>query len=296
MSGKPKLHHYVPRFYLRQFSKETTNNPKIFCFDKKTQKKFPVGISNIGGEQNFYDFKGKLVVEKFFSQLESEFATPYRKLLTAENISALSTDEQLLICYLIASQHLRTRSFRNVIKQSSEFVLNQQKKIISKIDDPTIVKLSSYIQEEPAKNFQLTLLIRSLSGFAHLLFEMKWSLFINNTSTPFWSSDNPLAYSNPFEYNKFDGLGIERIGSQSIFPLSSKLALAIVDPLTYFGHPSTLTVGTPEGITYFNQLQVVNAERYIFSPTDDFSLVEDMFQQNPKLKDIGANRFVNFGN
>jgi hypothetical protein len=119
---------------------------------------------------------------------------------------------------------------------------------------------------------------------------MKWILFINETEMPFWCSDNPFTYSNIFPYNKYDGLGFERIGSQTHFPLSPRLSLEIVDPITYSGYPDVICIDDTENIIFNNHLQVKNAQRYVFSPLDDFSLAEEM-TKDPQLRETDGNRF-----
>ena len=44
-----------------------------------------------------------------------------------------------------------------------------------------------------------------------------------------------------------------------------------------------LVICTPENIENINSLQVLSSERFIFSSNDDFSLIEDMLEQNPNL-------------
>ncbi|MBL8092487.1 MAG: hypothetical protein JNJ43_19290 [Anaerolineales bacterium] len=41
-----------------------------------------------------------------------------------------------------------------------------------------------------------------------------------------------------------------------------------------------------ENIIFNNHLQVKDSYRFIFSPTNDFSLVEEMIKDDPDLKDI----------
>jgi hypothetical protein len=120
---------------------------------------------------------------------------------------------------------------------------------------------------------------------------MRWILFINETEMPFWCSDNPFTYSNILPYDEYDGLGFERLGSQTHFPLSPRLSLEIVDPVTYRGYPNIVHIYDVDNIVFNNRLQVKNAQRYVFSSTDDFSLAKEMIRKDPGLRETDKNRF-----
>jgi hypothetical protein len=74
----PKLHHYVPQFYLERF---TNSDGRLWVFDKKLNRKFCSSPKNIAAETKFY-YVSELVgtkctplfVEKQFSALESNIA------------------------------------------------------------------------------------------------------------------------------------------------------------------------------------------------------------------------------
>lgn len=40
----------------------------------------------------------------------------------------------------------------------------------------------------------------------------------------------------------------------------------------------------PENVEFFNSLQISTAERFVFSSTEDFSIVKEMIQTNPELR------------
>lgn len=40
----------------------------------------------------------------------------------------------------------------------------------------------------------------------------------------------------------------------------------------------------PENVEHFNSLQIVNAERFVFSCDDNFAMMEDMLRTDPCLK------------
>jgi hypothetical protein len=51
-TGRPKQHHYVPRFYLERF---VDNEGHVWVFDKVTEKVFATTPSKLARESGFYD-------------------------------------------------------------------------------------------------------------------------------------------------------------------------------------------------------------------------------------------------
>jgi hypothetical protein len=208
-------------------------------------------------------------------------SSSYRSLLVLEDVERLSLHDKVGVAVLIATQHMRTRDFRSIIKKSFGAVDTEKSDILKEM----------FTEEEPARRLQSTLLSRSVPEFAKALLKMKWILFVNETKRVFWCSDNPFTYSNLLSYDEYDGWGFERIGSQTHFPLNPRLSLEIVDPMTYSGYSNRIVIDQPENIVFNNHLQVKNARRYLFSSTDDFALAEQMIQQNPALRSVDNNRF-----
>jgi hypothetical protein len=278
--------HYVPQFYLREFSIANTDH-QVFCFDKKMGRKFVVATRRIAAERGFY---GR-TVEKMFSELEGEMSSSYRALLESRSVDRLSTHDKVGIAVFITTQHMRTRDFRDIIKEASETVLKLGRNPNSEIDVDGLDRLKAFTEEESARKLQFTLMGRSVSKLAAILLKMKWILLVNETETPFWCSDNPFTYSNILSYDRYDGLGFERLGSQTHFPLSPRLSLEIVDPVSYVDYSNRIVIDDPENIVFNNHLQVKNARRYIFSSVEDFTLAERMIRENPDLMNVDDNRF-----
>lgn len=52
---QPISHHYIPQFYLRQFSNKRGKDYSIYTFGKILKKIFPTNIKNVCCEDYFYD-------------------------------------------------------------------------------------------------------------------------------------------------------------------------------------------------------------------------------------------------
>ena len=75
------LNHYVPRFYLKNFS-ILGNEKSVWCFDKASRKKFKICIANIGCEKGFYNQETEL----FLSHVESKASPVLKKLIECKNL------------------------------------------------------------------------------------------------------------------------------------------------------------------------------------------------------------------
>jgi hypothetical protein len=126
----PKLHHYVPQFYLERF---TNSDGRLWVFDKKLNRKFCSSPKSLAAETKFYyisELAGTkytpLFVEKQFSALESSIAQ-----ITGDWLNQLNdckSRDQLKIpdfersqmALFIALQYLRTAESRSLLKIFAE--------------------------------------------------------------------------------------------------------------------------------------------------------------------------------
>lgn len=74
----PKLHHYVPRFYLKRF---TDQSERFWVWDKSTEKSFQTNPYGVAAEKHFYlvpEFIGTehdpLFLERNLAELEGKAA------------------------------------------------------------------------------------------------------------------------------------------------------------------------------------------------------------------------------
>lgn len=53
--------HYVPQFYLKNFSNLNKKTYYVNCFDKITKNNYQSTVSNVGMGKNFYTYEGGIL-------------------------------------------------------------------------------------------------------------------------------------------------------------------------------------------------------------------------------------------
>ena len=104
--------HYVPRFYLKNFSNRTKNGFFIHCYDIDKNNAYPANIKNIAEEKYFYKI-GEENFEEYFQKTE-ELASPLiNNLSKNEKIKPLNNvKNREKLSLFIAVQFLRTKEMR----------------------------------------------------------------------------------------------------------------------------------------------------------------------------------------
>lgn len=105
-----KRQHYVPRFYLRNFTFDT-DQKMLNCFDKNKGSHYPCNIRNAAQQDLYYESDVLLPneIENKFSSYESRVWSPSLKLLIRlRNFAKLNNQERANVLHFVALQHIRT--------------------------------------------------------------------------------------------------------------------------------------------------------------------------------------------
>jgi hypothetical protein len=122
-----KKQHYVPQFYLRNFSQDDVH---LLCFNLKRNKSFYVKVKNVCQGKYFYSQNTEN--EEVFSRLESKFALSIKKILDNEDITSLSSDEAMLLLTFISFQQERTKESKISIENHFDWFVSQYIKPVLK--------------------------------------------------------------------------------------------------------------------------------------------------------------------
>ena len=119
--------HYIPQFYLKNFSKSKSDKIQVY---ERNSKGFITNVKNVAAENNFYTVVDRKtgesyrVIESFFSEVEGDVAPIIKKLLEADKIN-ISTREKEILATFTTLLFIRDLRFREKLKNFySEFMKN----------------------------------------------------------------------------------------------------------------------------------------------------------------------------
>ncbi len=265
--------HFIPQFYLRNFG------DVIYCYDKKNMIKFKTNPENIAVKSDFYggEYEEFPSLEQEFSKIENSHSQAIKSLIEKKNYYSLNHMEKLGVCEFLGFQYLRGEQQRTHIKSMTDATLDTMfHKIIPK-------DLKVALSEDNIIAFQLNT-IKDFRKFAVFFFNMRFIVFENHTSIPFWSSDNPLAKQNEYDKHPFGTLGVLNRGIEIHVPITPTLSIIACDPTVFEHEPETKDLCVKQTVIRENFLQLRSSSRFVYSNTDRFHIIKSMLSNNPHYR------------
>ncbi|MBR6166148.1 DUF4238 domain-containing protein [Candidatus Saccharibacteria bacterium] len=309
MANTPKLHHYVPRSYLRRF---THDGKHVFVLFRKNDRRFTspksVNIDKLCAETDFYatfDNNGRksIVVEQelasfesavantVFSQIQPSVIFPYQ-----EGGILLNVKQKIAIVDAIAVQIVRGKSTRNYgLSVIGDIYKKELDALEEKVaDDPSLSPDLEYLKKnesrlktnalaegaiiELLKNGQESKLRQNLQNRACFV-------LINTTNLNFLTSDEPVLITRIGSKTKtiFD-YPLGRSDSVVYYPLDSRHMIALyakehcqtTNNIT--GNIVLLGENDKEFIQYLNYIQSIQSNRCLIAEEKEgFTEVTDYY-------------------
>lgn len=284
---------------------------QIFVFDKVLCRAFSDGVRNVAQETHFYrvpegliDADGKpsavdpLFIEKWFQKIEGEFEKGLKTLSEIPADCHVPTETRERLSTFLALQYMRTRAFRNLVKDLNEQLYREIcKRAISQNFGDDALKYMPRIEykDEAAGLFQTQQFFDDdkVSEFSSILNSHIWILLINDTGEPLYTSDAPVVLHRHFAGR---AVGLASPGVEIAFPISSTRILSLRERNAFRALESLDSSVQPlacENVEFYNSLQVLQSERQIYCETGSFALAEDMIKDSPQLSEKNRSR-VNF--
>ncbi len=284
--------HYIPQFYLREFTDPETPNgyePYVWKYEhesKKWKKKSPRNIASKPDFYSFIDQKGKRrdEIEKGLSIIEGKTASIYRNKIY--NRQYLSDQEKATIAEFIAFMVTRVPNFHNIVdsftterairmvemyktrpdaakKFKEEYERDIGKKLPEEFDeswlDPSRYKINA------TKSFILKMMV-SLSEIAKIIFKMNWTFVHTTEKAWFITSDNPFSMRNPKSNSPWYGHGLMSQDIEVTIPLSKQICLLATWNKGLCPHIDTSQLMVEE----LNHDRIVASDKFIISSQNDF--------------------------
>lgn len=264
-----KKQHYVPQFYLRQFSHD---GKKVYVYNLSHKKAFLVKINNICQEGFFYCDDSEL--EKSLGKIEVKQARVIAEVIRKSNVSSIKTKDNFYLLLFILMQYSRTKKSKEHADDCINAIFDTHLKPLMKESNDLIDK---GIRPEFIDSLKLEVERPHLIGMypamlgVDLIRDLGMVLIHNLTDLNFITSDAPCCLYNYIKSPSM--LGFQSPGLLIFCPLNDKMLLLLFDPELYhlkLNEESIIPVRKPSDIDAINKLQIHNcSENLIFSEKED---------------------------
>lgn len=301
--------HYVPKLLLRGFS--PGKRKQLYAFDKQTERIFRSSIRNLACERGFYETEkptDEQSIDDWLKLVESDATPTIDTMRRTGCLKWMTLQQRVVTAAFLIVQHLRTRAYQqrwaDLDKQMTEALRAMGA-------EPNNVQNFKPLSATELRDFFIESIPGHARQFVPYLLDKSWILLRAVAPDYFIISDNPVTLAN--NLNPGDGvrgtLGLRVQGIEVYLPISTEYTLALLCPtiealietvdmrservgldlprnrefLAAFKTGTSLPLDT-ENVKYHNSLQVANAERYVFSPYNDFAMAMEMVNAHSELR------------
>jgi len=282
MNTDKKNQHYIPKFYLRNFSYQN-NEKQIGIFNIHKNFFYPTSKLKTQGSKNFfYGYDGR--IEDGLSKIEGKLSAIIRNIITDQKIPVKETEAYIKLLIFVGLTHLRNPVTISYIKQSREAA----KRSLFELDPN--VNVDDFIPKA-RHDEAISLALSSLRDVVLNITDLNCKLIVNRTTKPFISSDFPIVKYNQFLERKnwqHGKTGYGNIGLQIIIPINPYLSLFFYDSEVYkigFKKSKLHNISDEKEIEQFNILQILNCVEHVyFNHEVSENYMRDLFNKSSKYK------------
>ncbi len=262
-----KNQHYVPKFYLKNFSSDDVG---LFIYDIQTRETRRRNIDRICSSFYFYaDNQAGPSFETMLSKLEKIHSDIIKKLVNSKRISSLTPSDLQYLHNFILLQKTRTRASKMQTERQMNSLFDALKPYFAEDERAKEKNLTL----EVFKSVRIVLNKANSSGMllamvgAALISDLNMKLLINKTDKPFIASDSPVVLYNYLRLERHGVRGLQSPGLVIFFPLNASIMLILFDPKAYrMGDEKneTVKISRSADIDEINRLQLLSAEDLVF--------------------------------
>lgn len=267
--SQPRLHHYVPQFYLSRFA-DTAG--RLWAWNKSTDAVFQTSPCGLAAERDFYrqewlasDGHDPMTMERQFADLEAEVAAITGQWLdwlrdgVAGDVIPMPDPNREIVALYLALQHLRTADFRDIL---SAYVADTADEDLS---DAKVAEAHTALlwREDVFRPLQARLQACA------------WIFARNLTDRPFVTSDNPLAFKTG-DNRCWVKAGVMASEVYAVYPMAPDVILYChplegrAAALQSFDASLSPVVMQDEMVEHENSGQVFGAMRFVLSRDNEF--------------------------
>jgi hypothetical protein len=290
-----KNQHIVPKVYLRPFA----SNDTIHVLNKEDLKTFQSSLQGVGCEKYFYDIppaflegtSDSQVVEKALADIDGRFAQCRDTFISeAEQRLAFTPVAKDDLVEFLAVQWLRTQVMRQVLVSIVEATsaipgLDTTLAEMLAVPPESVSYMHARNLFHPEHQHEIKAILKS-----HV-----WLLAVNYTNMLFYTSDSPVLQL-PHAHDALGPLhGIANCGTEIAWPLSPRHMLLLFER-THHNHLKEIenrvipVSDASAHVLPYNQRQVAEAYRQVFSRDGKFDVAIELLDLNPHLRAVARPR------
>lgn len=269
--------HYLPQFYLRNFSFKQNNT--IGLYNLKNSKYINnAPIKHQSSRPFYYGYDGN--IENIFSRLEFKLANYIRSNIINNN-NDFKIDNPDYIYELITMFLVRNPKHIESHNNFVELFEKELKNILPNKQFPPLNRKS----HQDSVNSALSM----YNEINDIIKDLNIHFLINKTKDEFISSDSPVVrYNQFFEYKKYieSGLGFNNLGLQLFLPISSKICMIIYDSKIYqLNKSSSTNIINEKDIFSINKLQCLNCLENLYFMNTDVEYIKKLLTSSLKQRE-----------
>ena len=265
---KTKNQHYVPQFYLRNFSEDGCG---IRTLNLATSKIIPhAKLKNQCSKAYFYGENG--ILETALGEMKTSFSQAFKKCIFLNSPKYRISDETFYFLSMFAAiQYMRTKNYMDIAKHFGQELYGTVAEFYIKANNLDVSPNQYSIETE---SFFSSFILKIGILNQPLLNDLECVILNNETTEDFVLSDNPVVFQNPFieKFLKHSFSGMASKGLQIYFPISPKKIICFYDSDVYkFNGRNIIDIKSPKDIESINQLQFINADKNVYFEKENFN-------------------------
>jgi hypothetical protein len=282
MNTEKKNQHYLPKFYLRNFS-YAGNNKQIGLFNLKSSFYYDKATLKTQGSKNFfYGYDG--IIENGLSQIEGFLASNIKKIIETEELPKKNTKDYYDLLTFVGLTDLRNPIMVQSIKNSTDEMRSRLLELDPNADINNLIP-------ELNHDDTISLALSGLENVVKNILDLDFKLLINKTANPFICSDFPIIKYNQFLEGRkwrFGKTGYGCTGLQIFIPINSRIMIVFYDPMIYkvgVKKNQNCAVTNQYDIDKLNVLQLINCiETTFFDEKVSEDYIRKLFKSSKGFK------------
>lgn len=267
-----KRQHYVPKFYLRLFG--YNDGASLDVYNIRRGRIFRGASLKTQAYRDWFYGK-ELAFEKFFQFFEGKAGNIIKSIVNTRRLPRRFSQEHHMLMMHVALQMARTEAAEAILNEKADKIARMLIGHCSR--DPEVLEALPRVKISLTNAIQDS--IRHSIATAPLLFDLRYKLIENTSSTPFIVSDAPVILYNDWLRDVQRNTGSASFGLQVIMPLGPRLCLIFYDEGSYeVGKPTSnlVRIVNPTHACMLNDLQweAAHANIYASPETTDQDLAE----------------------